>query len=326
MDTISWGIIGVGDVTEVKSGPAFQKADGSTLVAVMRRTGEKARSYAERHRVPRWYDRADRLINDPEVDAVYIATPPDSHRDYTLEVAAAGKPVYVEKPMARSAAECEEMIAACAAAGVPLYVAYYRRALPAFVLVRNLVRAQLLGRLRYVRVHLEQPPLSRDYEKPKPWRLRPAVSGGGRFVDLASHTLDFLDYVLGPIGEVHGTAVNRAGIYEPEDTVTASFSFPGGIPGSGSWCFVSHAGRDVNEIVGELGTLRFPTFADEPVVLETRERRLEFPVPKPAHVHLPLVQTVVDELRGIGTCPSTGETGARTNRVMDAILASYYGA
>lgn len=110
MRTIGWGIIGVGDVTEVKSGPAFQKADHSALVAVMRRTSALARDYAERHGVTRWYDDADALIHDPHVNAVYIATPPDTHMDYTLRVAQAGKPVYVEKPMARHHAECRRMI------------------------------------------------------------------------------------------------------------------------------------------------------------------------------------------------------------------------
>src|SRR5690348_3615465 len=113
MHTIRWGIIGVGDVTEIKSGPAFYKADHSQLVAVMRRNGDKARDFAERHDVPHWYDDADALIHDEEVDAVYIATPPDSHESYTLKVAAAGKPVYCEKPMARTYAECQVMVEAC---------------------------------------------------------------------------------------------------------------------------------------------------------------------------------------------------------------------
>jgi predicted dehydrogenase len=116
MERVRWGIIGVGDVTERKSGPGFQQAERSELVAVMRRTGELAADYARRHGVPRWYDDADALIADPEVDAVYVATPPDTHRHYALRAAAAGKPVYVEKPMARTADECNEMIEACEAA------------------------------------------------------------------------------------------------------------------------------------------------------------------------------------------------------------------
>ena len=137
MRTIRWGIIGCGDVTEVKSGPGFQKAQHSSLVAVMRRTGELARDYARRHGVPRWYDNAEALIDDPDVDAVYIATPPAYHKEYALLSAQAGKPVYVEKPMALNFEECQMMIEVCRAAGVPLFVAYYRRALSRFLKVRR---------------------------------------------------------------------------------------------------------------------------------------------------------------------------------------------
>src|SRR5688572_23614993 len=112
-NTIRWGILGCGDVTEIKTGPAFYKVPGSQLVAVMRRNGELAADFARRHGVPRWYDNAAALVNDPEVDAVYIATPPGAHLEGALLVAAAGKPVYMEKPMARNAAECDAMIAAC---------------------------------------------------------------------------------------------------------------------------------------------------------------------------------------------------------------------
>ena len=130
---IRWGIIGCGNVTEVKSGPGFQKAAGSALVAVMRRDAALARDYAARHGVPKWYDNAHALVNEPDVDAVYVATPPSSHREYALLAARAGKTVYVEKPMALNHAECLEMIAACRAAGTPLFVAYYRRAQQRFL-------------------------------------------------------------------------------------------------------------------------------------------------------------------------------------------------
>ena len=148
MRTIRWGIIGCGNVTEVKSGPGFQKARNSALVAVMRRNAALAQDYAGRHGVPRWYDDGAALIADPEVDAVYVATPPSSHKGYVLACAAAGKPVYVEKPMALDHGECEEMIAACRAANVPLFVAYYRRALPRFLKVKELIDGGAIGLFR----------------------------------------------------------------------------------------------------------------------------------------------------------------------------------
>ncbi len=321
MKTIRWGMIGCGNVTEVKSGPGFQKARDSALVAVMRRDAALAEDYARRHGVPRWYSDAAALIADPEVDAVYIATPPSSHRAYTLACAQAGKPVYVEKPMALNFGECQEMIAACQRAGVPLFVAYYRRALPRFLKVKALIEAGAIGKVRFVTVLLEQKPQTEDIDPAHlPWRVLPEISGGGRFVDMGSHTLDFLDYVLGPIRRVSGQAANLGGFYPAEDTVTAAFEFASGAPGAGAWCFVASANRDVTEIVGSRGRIAFSSFDAEPITLTTAEGVQAFAIENPAHVQQPLIQTVVDALTGQGACPSSGETGARTTWVMDQVL------
>lgn len=311
-------------MTEVKSGPALQKAEGSALVAVMRRDGAKAADYARRHGVPRWYADADALIADPEVDAVYIATPPGSHRDYAGRVAAAGKPVYVEKPMARTAAEGESMVRACRAAGVPLFVAYYRRRLPVHRKVEDLLGDGAIGRVRCVSVrhHGVHGPAS---GAAPPWRVVPEIAGrGGYFHDLASHQLDLLDYLLGPVEEAAGQARNLGGHYACVDTVSAAWRHPGGAAGSGLWCFVAGEGArgEELEIVGSLGRLTFAAFdLTRPVRLERDGREPEsFPFAPPAHVQQPLIQSVVDELRGRGTCPSTGASALRTTRAMDRIL------
>ncbi len=228
MQTIRWGIIGCGDVTEVKSGPAFNKIPNSQLVAVMRRDGAKAQDYARRHGVPKWYNDATALINDPEVNAVYVATPPGSHHEYTLQVAAAGKPVYVEKPMARTYAECQEMIAACEKAQVPLFVAFYRRRLPSFLKVKELVDTGTIGDIRFVNIQLYHPAQTNLEQSNLPWRVQPDIAGGGLFFDLAPHQLDILDYILGPIATVSGQTANQAGLYPAEDIVTAQFRFQSG--------------------------------------------------------------------------------------------------
>src|SRR3954471_12545595 len=133
MKKINWGIIGCGDVTELKSGPAFNKINNSSLVAVMRRDAAKAEDYARRHNVPKWYNDADKLINDPEVNAIYIATPPSSHVMYTMAAIKAGKPVYVEKPMSLDAASAQRMNNYALEQNIKLVVAHYRRALPFFI-------------------------------------------------------------------------------------------------------------------------------------------------------------------------------------------------
>ena len=321
MDNVRWGIIGVGDVTEAKSGPGFQRADGSALVAVMRRRGELARDYAERHGVPRWYDDADALIADPEVDAVSIATPPDAHADYAIRAARAGKPVYVEKPMARTAAECRSMVDAAATAHVPLYVAYYRRAMPRFERAREVAHAEL-GELRSVSVTLRRQAAPVPDELP--WRLQPRVSGGGLFVDLASHTLDWLDHAFGPLTNVHGVASHPlAGRGSAETSVAASFRM-GDLVGAGLWDFASDESVDLIEIAGTRGTLRLSSFGQEPLALTRAGETTLIEAPYPQVVQQPLIQQIVDHLTGRGPTPvSTGATALRTAEVIDAVLAGY---
>ncbi len=310
MKTIRWGIIGVGDVTEVKSGPGFQKAQNSSLVAVMRRNGDLAKDYAERHGIPRWYDDAEALINDPAVDAVYIATPPHVHHAYTLMCAKAKKPVLVEKPMALSFEECLEMIDACEAADVPLWVAYYRRMLPRFIKIKEIIESGEIGEVRSVVIRLYEPP-SQFNAGNIHWKFDPSINGGGVFVDKGVHTLDFLDYALGAIQSVTGKAANQGGLYPAEDHVVANFVFESGVIGVGDWCFTAAFAADETCIVGTKGELRFSTFDSKPLVLTTHSRTSTLLIENPIHIHQPLIQSIVDELNGIGMCPSTGESGAR---------------
>jgi len=268
---ICWGIIGAGNVCQVKSAPAMNKITGSRIASVMRRNGDKAREFAVRNGIPRWYDDADALISDPEVNAVYIATPPGSHRELTLKAAAAGKPVYVEKPMARTSQECLDMIAACQEAGVPLFVAYYRRMLPNYRKIKELVDAGVIGTVRTVHIKMSRPvkpDLDRD---PANWRVQPEHAGGGYFYDLAPHQLDFLDYLLGPVTEACGFASNQAGLYPAEDIVTGTFRFASGVQGTGNWCFTAAESdaEDLTVLTGSHGVLSWPTFAGYYLDLKT---------------------------------------------------------
>jgi predicted dehydrogenase len=322
VERVRWGIIGVGNVTEAKSGPGFQQAERSELVAVMRRNGDLAAAYARRHDVPRWYDNADELINDPQVDAVYVATPPDSHREYVVRVAQAGKPVYVEKPMARTALECEDMISACDDAGVGLFVAYYRRAMPRFATVKELLDSGRIGQLRSVSIRNERPAEVGEADHAG-WRVDPEISGGGHFVDLGSHILDLLDWLLGPVTHAAGIATNRGGRYPAEDLVTGAFSFRSGVEGVGVWNYDSFRHKDQVEIVGTEGALRFSCFADEPLRLLTAQGVEKIKAPYPETAQLPLIQTVVNALTGHGESPSNGHSAVRTARVIDGLLSNY---
>ncbi len=324
MNTIRWGIIGCGDVTEIKSGPALQKAKNSELVAVMRRSAEKAKDYAQRHNVPHWFDDASKLINDPEVNAIYIATPPDSHNQYTELAALSGKPVYVEKPMARSFKECKHMVQVCKDNRVPLFVAYYRRSLPKFLKVKELLEEGYIGKVRSVLVRLFLPTFDKDFPQGNlPWRVIPEIAGGGLFFDLASHTLDILDFYLGPIKAAHGFATNQKDLYPAEDSVSACFEFENGALGNGIWCFNSERDEDMIEICGEKGKLMIPTFSQTPVKLYTQKKEESWDIAHPKHIQQPHIQSIVNELNGQGQCPCHGEDGARTAWVMDGIIEQW---
>jgi predicted dehydrogenase len=320
---VRWGIIGCGDVTEVKSGPGFQKAAGSSLVAVMRRDRAKADDYARRHGVPRVHDTADALIQDPDVDAVYIATPPSTHCDLALRVAAARKPCLVEKPMAMTHGECLTMIDAFRAAARPLWVAYYRRAQQRFLHIRRLLREGGLGKVTSVHVELRYP-LSEGYVATRDWHFDPAIAGAGLIFDVGSHCVDLLDFFFGPIGGVEAFPVNLGGTYAAEDVTAAAFNFESGLVGTGAFNFHAFEKLDRITILGSAGELTTPVFGDDDVLVRREHGVERTPFVRPDHVHQPLIQTIVDELNGRGQCESRGESGARASRVLDECVKRYY--
>ena len=324
---VNWGIIGCGNVTELKSGPAFNKVEHSGIVAVMRRNAALAEDYAKRHGVPKWYSDANELINDREVNAVYIATPPETHASYAIAAMRAGKPVYVEKPMARNYQECMEMISVSEETGVPLFVAYYRRSLPAFLKVKELIDEDIIGNPLTVNVRLHKSIPQRDL-KPETqfWHVNPEIAGAGYFYDLGSHQFDYLDFVFGPVTEVHGIAQNIAGLYPAEDMVSAVFSFKSGVSGTGSWCFVVPKGaeEDIIEITGTKGKLSLSSFQHGDVKLTTPDGTVSLSFRNPENIQHHLIRQVVQELRGEGKCVSTGISAARTSWVLEEVVKEYY--
>ena len=322
-DTINWGFIGCGEVTRYKSGPAFQKVENSNVVAVMSRDLEKAQKYAKEHGIKKWYDDAQLLIQDPEVNAIYIATPPSSHATYAIMSMKAGKPVYIEKPMAVTYEECTRINRIAKETNVKCFVAYYRRYLPYFMKIKELIDNDAIGKIINVQVRFAQPPRNLDYNKENlPWRLQPDIAGGGYFYDLAPHQIDLLQELFGCILSASGYKSNQGGLYAVEDTLSACFQFESGLVGSGSWCFVAHesAKEDRIEIIGNKGMICFSVFSFEPIALHNQQGRTEIVVENPKYVQQPLIQAVVDDLLGKGKCSADGISATTTNWVMDNIL------
>ena len=324
MKQINWGFIGCGEVTEKKSGPAFNEVEGSQVVAVMSRSENKARSYAERHHVRKWYTDASELIEDPDVNAVYIATPPSSHATFAIMAMRAGKPCYIEKPLAASYNDCIRINRISEQTGVPCFVAYYRRYLPYFQKVKEIIESGTIGNVVNVQVRFSVPPRDLDFQSGKemPWRLQPDIAGGGYFYDLATHQIDLLQNLFGVITRAHGYPANRAHLYQAEDTLSACFFFESGIPGSGSWCFVGHesAKEDCIEVIGEKGSLSFSVFTYQPIEVITSEGKNLITVPNPPYVQLPLIKSVIQHLQGIGKCDCTSVSATAVNWVLDRVL------
>lgn len=325
VEKVIWAIIGAGDVCEIKSAPAMSIIPNSRVKTVMRRNAAKAADYALRHNITNWTTELDDILNDSEINAVYIATPPDSHPELTIKAARAGKAVYVEKPMANSYGECLAMIDACKAAGVALFVAYYRRVLPGFVKVKELIAAGVLGDVRLVNIEMYQalqPDLIAKAETN--WRVQPEIAGGGYFHDLASHQLDYLDFLFGEITEVTGISMNQSGLYPADDIVTAGLKFENGVVGNGIWCFSTDtvSEKDIITIIGSKGEISFNTFGN-PMIIRlkvTGGAEQEFVFNHQQPIQQPLIQLIVDELRGMATSPSTGVSGSRATKVMEMIV------
>ncbi|MBM3442485.1 MAG: Gfo/Idh/MocA family oxidoreductase [Bacteroidetes bacterium] len=319
-DTLRWGIIGCGDVTERKSGPAFYKSPSSALAAVMRRDADKARDYAQRHGVAHWYVDAQQLIDDPEVDAVYVATPPVTHEYYTIAALQAGKPVYVEKPMAIDVAACKRMLQASQATDVKLCVAHYRRAVPMFAQIRQWLLTGEIGEVRTVRISMLQADKPETLSDPRiRWRVTPETSGpGGHFYDIAPHQLDLMLHFFGAIRAYHGFSVNQAGSYPARDAVCGAIEFSSGVLLTGLWAFTVHEAQteDLCEIQGTKGIIRFPFFGQRVEVIR-QGVRMAMAFEHPEHIQQPMIERVNAYFKGEAPNPCSAEEALTTLRIME---------
>jgi predicted dehydrogenase len=320
MTTINWGIIGCGNVTEVKSGPAFNKIPNSKLVAVMRRDGAKAADYAARHSIEKWFDDADRLMQAPNISAIYIATPPASHLDYAVKALNRGFNVYVEKPVTRNAAEATSMADAVKTSGKKLTVAHYRRALPMFLFVKDLLEKKAIGDVRTAEIRMFQsrkPPLVAHVESN--WRVQPEVSGGGYFHDLGPHQLDLMLYFFGQPARFQGLSLNQSGATPADDHVCGHILFENKVVVNGSWCFnvAESETTDTCEIIGTAGKITFPFFGNfVSWHNETTNETVNFVHPQ--HIQQPMIEKIVRYFLDEGPNPCPIEDAVTLMKILDA--------
>lgn len=322
LKNVKWGIIGCGEVTE-KSGGALSLVYKSEVVAVMNEDEETARSYAEKHEIEKWYTDPLSIIGDEDINAVYIASPPSTHATYAIMAMKAGKPVYIEKPMAASYEDCMRINRISKETGIPCFVAYYRRTLPYFQKVRELLHSGGIGQVMNLQIRFAQPAQNLDYTSTtQPWRVQSDTIAGAFFYDLASHQLDILQDLFGCILEAEGYTNNLMKLHQASDTISACFKFDSGLPGSGSWCFVAHhsAAVDKIEVIGDKGQIRFSIFTYDPIELYTAGGKEEIEILPPENPQLALITSVVEHLQGKAICTADGISATPTNWVMDKIL------
>ncbi len=318
---INWGILGCGDVTEVKSGPAFNKVANSAIEAVMRRNAEKAADYAERHGIEKWYDNADALINDEKINAIYIATPPAPHKDYAIQALKTGKNVYIEKPVTLTSAECEEIIAVEKASENKVTVAHYRRAQPFFIKLKELIDKKVIGHVRFIDLKLFQKPGSDAIAKTdENWRVNPEISGGGLFFDLAPHQLDILIHIFGEPLHYQGFSKNQSEKENVADITVGQMVFKNDVIFNGVWCFNSHPDHETEqcEIIGSEGKVAFSFFTAK-MSLTQNGKTIDFTFPPMQHVQQDMIEKTVNYFLGESAeNPCSLEDALMSMKVMEA--------
>ena len=323
MKDIKWGIIGCGNVTEKKSGQAYNKAPNSKLVAVMRRDAVKAADYAARHHVDRWYSDAEQLLNDSEVNAVSIATPPAFHLGYAEAALKKGLGIYVEKPVTRTSQEAQAMADAVKQYNGKLTVAHYRRALPMFLYVKDLLAKQVIGEVRTVQIRMWKsikPDLIAKSETN--WRVHPELSGGGYFHDLAPHQLDLMLYFFGEPEKYHGYSLNQSNSYPADDHVCGEIVFKNKVVVNGSWSFnvAESEATDLCEIIGTKGKISFPFFGTW-VSWQNDDGDETIDFTHPEHIQQPMIEKIVAYFRGEGSNPCPIEEAVTLMKIMDAFTS-----
>ncbi|NVK24931.1 MAG: Gfo/Idh/MocA family oxidoreductase [Gammaproteobacteria bacterium] len=317
---IKWGILGCGDVAEVKSGPAFQKAKHSELIAVMRRNATKAKDFAQRHGVEHWYDNVDELLANPDVNAIYVASPPIFHEEHAIKAMQSGKHVYLEKPMAVDADACRRIAAVAEQSQQKLSIAHYRRALPAFIEIGELLRQGQIGRPLFADIKILQPQTSDIIAQSElNWRTNPAVSGGGLFHDVAPHQLDLMLRYFGRVNSATGAASNQLQLNSADDTVSANLHFDSGVQVQGLWCFgvTTNESQDRCKIVGTEGSIEFSFFGDQVTLLRQKQGQEVMYFENPKNIQLPMIEQVIQYFMHQSNNPCSADEATAVIELMD---------
>jgi predicted dehydrogenase len=318
MRKLRWGLVGTGDIAEKRVAPALAQASGSELLAVSRRQADRAEEFARRFGAPRWHARWEDLVHDPDVDAVYVATPVSLHAPIAVAAAEAGKHVLCEKPMALSVAECDRMIAAADAAGVKLGIAYYRHLYPIVLRMKALLADGVIGAPVVAQVNAFErfdPPA----DHPRAWFLDPEVAGGGPMFDFGCHRLEVLLNLLGPVAGVEGVLTRAAFTRRVEDTGAAVLRFSTGCLGTVTVTHAAVESQDTLHLFGTEGSIHVPKLNGAELRIVRGAGEVVESHPAPENLHQPLIEQFVHAVLNGGDPVVDGRLGREVNRLLGEI-------
>ena len=310
---IRWGLVGCGDIAEKRVALALRSAAGSKLLACSRKQPARLWEFQQRHGIPKGCPDPAEIFADPEIDAVYLATPVFLHCLHTIEAAAHGKHVLCEKPMAMDAAECQQMVDACRHHGVKLGIAYYRRFYPVVGKIQEFLKSGALGKVILVRTTLVEPtPL-----EPAAWRFVPDEGGGGLLMDMVSHRLDLLCMLFGEPLSVSALTDTRELHIPVEDTGSLLIQFEEGVQAAVFASHCVHAPMDEFEIFGTRASLRINPLNGSELHL-VGDHGETFHLPKAENVHLPLIEDFNQAIRENRDPRVSGKEGMKTSVLLEA--------
>jgi len=315
--TIRWGILGCGDVARRRVAAAIQQNSNSVLQAVCRRDQQQLQQFCDDFQVPDSYTDSQQLLEAPNIDALYIATPVYLHEPQTVLAAQQGKHVLVEKPMAMSVRECESMMETCRQNQVKLGVAYYRRFYPAVARMAEILSTGELGHLLSVTA-VTATPFNFQPGEDGYWRVLQDQGGGGALMDIGSHRIDLFQHLLGPISEVSGFTSTLAADYEADNCTTLTMRFTSGVHGVLQCYFGAAIDPDEFTLIGTNGRLTVTPLNEGRLVVELAEGRREELLPPSNNFNDPLIDDFVAAIAEDREPLISGSAGCGTNQVIAA--------
>lgn len=316
MSNIRWGIVGCGDVVRRRVAAAIQADPNSTLLAACRRNEDELAAFCKQFNVEQSYTNAADLIDNHDIDAVYIATPVSDHVTQTLLAARAEKHVLVEKPMAISVEECDQMIDECDRRNVTLGVAYYRRFYPVVERIRAAIAGGEIGTPLACSVvtatPLDMQPGSDGY-----WRADPQKSGGGSLMDVGSHRVDLLVDLFGKVRSVKAHCSSIDTSYKAENVAGATIQFQSGVLANLMCLFGTPVDPDEFTIIGTKGRITSRPLNGGQLEIQMATETKNESHPPAANFNTPLIADFVAAIAEKRKPKISGEAGRLANDVLE---------